>query len=115
MKKIIIDGYNVAHQFFPRLIKAGELKRARRQTLALVKKNFSSADIVVVWDNNSRGRKTYERKGVKVIFSRGEADKLITRLAKGEKIILFTADRDLAKAVKREGGEIHRPRELAIN
>jgi len=114
---IVIDGYNLLHQIFPRV--RGELDKQRKEFikhLSFYKKTKADSikEIIVVFDGGSWGRATREvRGGVTVIFSgqKSSADEWIIDYVNrkpGEELLLVTLDRELIQLCKGRNIEVMR-------
>ena len=114
---IVIDGYNLLHQVFPRV--RGELDKQRKEFikhLIFYKKTKASSikEIIVVFDGGEWGRATREvHGGVTIIFSgqKSSADEWIIDYVNrkpGEELLLVTLDRELIELCKGRNIEVMR-------
>jgi predicted RNA-binding protein with PIN domain len=109
---IIIDGYNLLKQVFPKV--RGRLDKQRQQFIKMLghykfKKGNEIKEIIVVFDGGEWGRATREiRQGIVVVFSgqKSSADDWIYDYAqrhKNKEILLITKDRELIDKCKKYG------------
>lgn len=109
---IVVDGYNLLKQIFPKV--KGVLEKQRAQFIRQLgyyksKKQESIKELIVVFDAGPFGHATREVKhGVVVVYSgqKSSADEWIvdfTARKKGEEILVVTSDRELITLCGRNG------------
>src|ERR1700674_789912 len=125
MDRVIVDGYNVIHNWVPlkRLLDVS-LEAAREKLIErlAVYAMVSGVEVTVVFDaHHSAARKNSEEvvEGVRVVFTRKghSADHVIERIAyaasgDGDALTVATSDRVQREMVRGMGGAVIDPREL---
>jgi uncharacterized protein len=125
MDRVIVDGYNVIHNWAPlkRLLDVSlEVARDKLVERLAVYAMVSASDVTVVFDaHHSAARMNSEElvEGVRVIFTRKghSADHVIERIAyaageAGDAITVATSDRTQRDLVRGMGGAVIDAREL---
>jgi predicted RNA-binding protein with PIN domain len=111
---VIIDGYNLLKQVFPKI--KGKLEKQRCQLVKQLgyyksKKSEEIKEIILVFDGGQMLRATREiHKGIVVVFSGqiSDADKWIfdyVKRHKGKQMLLVTQDRELKDNCKAYGAD----------
>jgi predicted RNA-binding protein with PIN domain len=78
-QRFLIDGYNLLHACgIPTRVGPGDLQRARQRLVSLVRERFPDAECSIVFDGTKFSSRV--EHGVRVLFSKGEADDLIREL-----------------------------------
>jgi uncharacterized protein len=122
--EILVDGYNVIKRSPSfQSLEAKNLEFAREQLITQLVNRYRHTPhrVTIVFDGSDIHEQVHHKQRIRIIYSRfGEtADSVIARLAvsaraEGRTVEMYSDDREVQRAVSRQGGEIHTTAQLTL-